>query len=182
MCLLLKTEWRDSVFTQVSLWETRLLDLDEYLLNLNTIQRRWVYLEPIFGRGALPREEARFKRVDEDFRCVVSTLHQIKSFCPKVHEYTGSFPFSYRYSRYLLIGFFCVSESLRWYLNEAIFVCYRSILSDIQRDNRIVSLSTRAGIRNALVTILDQLQRCQKSLNEFLEVHKRTSVSRRSPI
>lgn len=43
-------------------------DLDEYLLNLNAIQRRWVYLEPIFGRGALPREEARFKRVDEDFR------------------------------------------------------------------------------------------------------------------
>lgn len=53
---------------QVSLWEVRLSDLDEYLLNLNAIQRRWVYLEPIFGRGALPREEARFKRVDEDFR------------------------------------------------------------------------------------------------------------------
>lgn len=56
------------VCVQVSLWETRLSDLDEYLLNLNAIQRRWVYLEPIFGRGALPREEARFKRVDEDFR------------------------------------------------------------------------------------------------------------------
>ncbi len=47
----------------------------------------------------------------------------------------------------------------------------RSIMSDIQRDNRVVSLSSRAGIRNSLVTILDQLQRCQKSLNEFLEVH-----------
>lgn len=54
--------------SQVSLWEVRLSDLDEYLLNLNAIQRRWVYLEPIFGRGALPREETRFKRVDEDFR------------------------------------------------------------------------------------------------------------------
>lgn len=53
---------------QVSLWEVRLSDLDEYLLSLNAIQRRWVYLEPIFGRGALPREETRFKRVDEDFR------------------------------------------------------------------------------------------------------------------
>uniref|UniRef100_A0A665UBA6 Dynein cytoplasmic 2 heavy chain 1 n=1 Tax=Echeneis naucrates TaxID=173247 RepID=A0A665UBA6_ECHNA len=40
------------------------------------------------------------------------------------------------------------------------------------RDNRIVSLSSRAGIRNSLVTILDQLQRCQKSLNEFLELKK----------
>lgn len=56
---------------QVGLWEVRLSDLDEYLLSLNTIQRRWVYLEPIFGRGALPREEARFKRVDEDFRYFV---------------------------------------------------------------------------------------------------------------
>ncbi|XP_075905861.1 cytoplasmic dynein 2 heavy chain 1 [Nelusetta ayraudi] len=105
---------------KVSLWETRLSDLDEYLLNLNAIQRRWVYLEPIFGRGALPREEARFKRVDEDFR---------------------------------------------------------SIMSDIQRDNRVASLSSRAGIRNSLVTILDQLQRCQKSLNEFLE-EKRSAFPR----
>ncbi|XP_068440329.1 cytoplasmic dynein 2 heavy chain 1 isoform X1 [Clinocottus analis] len=105
---------------KVSLWEVRLSDLDEYLLSLNAIQRRWVYLEPIFGRGALPREEARFKRVDQDFR---------------------------------------------------------SIMSDIQRDNRVVSLSSRAGIRNSLVTILDQLQRCQKSLNEFLE-EKRSAFPR----
>ncbi|XP_068612804.1 cytoplasmic dynein 2 heavy chain 1 isoform X2 [Brachionichthys hirsutus] len=105
---------------KVGLWEVRLSDLDEYLLNLNAIQRRWVYLEPIFGRGALPREEARFKRVDEDFR---------------------------------------------------------SIMSDIKRDNRVVSLSSRAGIRNSLVAILDQLQRCQKSLNEFLE-EKRSAFPR----
>ncbi|KAF7666054.1 hypothetical protein LDENG_00118150 [Lucifuga dentata] len=105
---------------KISLWEVRLSDLDEFLLNLNAIQRRWVYLEPIFGRGALPREQARFKRVDEDFR---------------------------------------------------------SIMSDIQRDSRVVSLSSRAGIRNSLVTILDQLQRCQKSLNEFLE-EKRSAFPR----
>uniref|UniRef100_A0A8C9YIK3 Cytoplasmic dynein 2 heavy chain 1 n=1 Tax=Sander lucioperca TaxID=283035 RepID=A0A8C9YIK3_SANLU len=60
---------------KVSLWEVRLSDLDEYLLSLNAIQRRWVYLEPIFGRGALPREEARFKRVDEDFRYSYSVEH-----------------------------------------------------------------------------------------------------------
>ncbi|XP_024132434.1 cytoplasmic dynein 2 heavy chain 1 [Oryzias melastigma] len=105
---------------KVSLWEVRLSDLDEYLLNLNAIQRRWVYLEPIFGRGALPREEARFKRVDEDFR---------------------------------------------------------SIMYDIQRDTRVVSLSSRAGIKSSLVAILDQLQRCQKSLNEFLE-EKRSAFPR----
>ena len=45
-------------------------DLDEFLHNLNQIQRKWVYLEPIFGRGALPKEQGRFKRVDNDFRFV----------------------------------------------------------------------------------------------------------------
>ncbi|XP_062329494.1 dynein cytoplasmic 2 heavy chain 1 [Osmerus eperlanus] len=105
---------------KVSLWEVRLSDLDEYLVNLNAIQRRWVYLEPIFGRGALPREQARFKRVDEDFR---------------------------------------------------------SIMADVHRDSRVVSLCSRAGVRNSLGSILDQLQRCQKSLNEFLE-EKRSAFPR----
>jgi len=98
---------------KASLWESRLADLDEYLHNLNQIQRKWVYLEPIFGRGALPKEQGRFKRVDDDFR---------------------------------------------------------SIMQDVSRDNRVVSLVNRAGLRALLVQMLDQLQRCQKSLNEFLEV------------
>lgn len=41
---------------------------------------------------------------------------------------------------------------------------------DVTNDNRVLSLVARSGIRNILVTLLDQLQRCQKSLNEFLEV------------
>lgn len=98
---------------KASLWETRLADLDEYLHNLNQIQRRWVYLEPIFGRGALPREQARFKRVDNDFR---------------------------------------------------------AIILDIHKDNRVLSLLNRTGLRQSLLTLLDQLGRCQKALNEFLEV------------
>ncbi len=97
---------------KATLWETRLADLDEYLHNLNLIQRRWVYLEPIFGRGALPGEQARFKRVDGDFR---------------------------------------------------------SIMEDIAKDDRVLSLLNRTGIRQTLVTLLDQLSRCQKALNEFLE-------------
>ncbi|XP_041357041.1 cytoplasmic dynein 2 heavy chain 1-like isoform X2 [Gigantopelta aegis] len=97
---------------KASVWEQRLADLDEYLHNLNQIQRKWVYLEPIFGRGALPKEQGRFKRVDDDFR---------------------------------------------------------SIMMDVHRDNRVLSLVSRPGLRNLLTTSLDQLQRCQKSLNEFLE-------------
>ncbi|NXI65822.1 DYHC2 protein, partial [Anseranas semipalmata] len=105
---------------KVSIWEKKMAELDEFLQNLNLIQRKWVYLEPIFGRGALPKEQARFSRVDEDFR---------------------------------------------------------SVMSDIKRDNRVTSLNARTGIRNTLIAILDQLQRCQRSLNEFLE-EKRSAFPR----
>ena len=98
---------------KASLWESRLADLDEYLHSLNQIQRRWVYLEPIFGHGALPKEGARFKRVDDDFR---------------------------------------------------------GIMLDVVKDDRVLSLLPRPGLRQTLATLLDQLGRCQKALNEFLEV------------
>jgi len=41
---------------------------------------------------------------------------------------------------------------------------------DVRRDNRVLSLVNRAGLKGTLSQMLDQLQRCQKSLNEFLEV------------
>ena len=62
---------------KASTWETRLADLDAFLHQLNQIQRRWVYLEPIFGRGALPQEQARFERVDGDFRYYNSSIIRI---------------------------------------------------------------------------------------------------------
>ena len=39
---------------QVEQFEKKLGGVDEYLQRLNVIQRKWVYLEPIFVRGALP--------------------------------------------------------------------------------------------------------------------------------
>lgn len=94
-----------------------MLSLDFILHTLNSIQRKWVYLEPIFARGtssckkryvsfdclllsqsydtficigpvsnripisfavilsgALPNEESRFRRVDESFRDIMTTI------------------------------------------------------------------------------------------------------------
>lgn len=45
---------------QGSTYEVKLTALDSYLQMLNSIQRKWVYLEPIFARGALPAEQARY--------------------------------------------------------------------------------------------------------------------------
>ena len=43
-------------------------------------------------------------------------------------------------------------------------------MADVSHDNRVLSLGNRAGLRQSLATLLDQLGRCQKALNEFLEV------------
>ena len=36
-------------------------NLENWLTDLNLNQRKWVYLEPIFSRGALPKEQMRYK-------------------------------------------------------------------------------------------------------------------------
>ena len=51
-----------------------------------------------------------------------------------------------------------------------VFVYCRNIMMDVRRDNRVLSIVNKPGLRNLLTTMVDQLQRCQKSLNEFLEV------------
>lgn len=98
---------------KIVVWEQKLGTLDECLHNLNHTQRKWVYLEPIFGRGALPKEQSRFKGVDKDLR---------------------------------------------------------DIMLDVVKDTRVISLIQNKDMSTKLKNMLDQLQRCQKALNEFLEV------------
>eukprot|EP01028_Stygiella_incarcerata_P004192 TRINITY_DN1890_c0_g1_i5.p1 TRINITY_DN1890_c0_g1~~TRINITY_DN1890_c0_g1_i5.p1 ORF type:complete len:4092 (-),score=1034.80 TRINITY_DN1890_c0_g1_i5:737-12970(-) len=54
--------------------EKNLAYVDSCLQYLNQNQRKWVYLEPIFRRGALPQEQARFNHVDEQFREVLGKI------------------------------------------------------------------------------------------------------------
>ncbi|CAF4638011.1 unnamed protein product [Rotaria sp. Silwood1] len=97
---------------QAQIWEQRLGILDECLHTLNQIQRKFVYLEPIFGRGALPKEQGRFRGVDKEFR---------------------------------------------------------EIMSEISSNPRLVIFAQRKDLSNILKSMLDQLGRCQKALNELLE-------------
>ncbi len=96
-----------------AMWEKRIGDLDTFLHSLNDIQRKWLYLEPIFGRGALPSEAARFNRVDVELRVV---------------------------------------------------------LADIEKDPRLTTFVARPSMGRTLEQVADQLNRCQKALNDFLEV------------
>ena len=104
-------------------YETKLSNLDLYLHQLNTIQRKWVYLEPIFERGALPSEQQRFNRIDTEFRDIMQQV-EIE---PKLFNLV---------------------------------------------DERI-----HHGIGNTLATMVDQLERCQKALSDFLE-EKRSAMPR----
>ena len=59
---------------ETTVWETTLSTLIDRLTHVNAIQRKWLYLQPIFARGALPQEQQRFKRVDEDFQSMMGSI------------------------------------------------------------------------------------------------------------
>jgi dynein heavy chain 2 len=103
--------------------EAKMTTLDVVLQTLNSIQRKWVYLEPIFGRGALPSEETRFKRIDEDFSDIMIRVQK--------------------------------EPKLFYLADEHIF----------------------PHLADNCKTMLDQLERCQKALADFLE-QKRSAMPR----
>lgn len=47
---------------------------------------------------------------------------------------------------------------------------FRYIIEAIVNDNRVTALCRINNLHHTLTTLLDQLNRCQKSLNEYLEV------------
>ncbi len=96
---------------EIEKYQLKFSVLDSALLKLNQIQRKWIYLEPIFMRGALPEEQGRWKRLDED---------------------------------------------------------YRNIMNNIGNDHHVIELANIAGFIETLNTIMAQLERCQKALNDFL--------------
>ena len=66
-------------------WDKKLSTLGIGLNDLNSVQRKWLYLEPIFGRGALPHEQPRFKKVDDEFREIMFEIRKE----PRVVEFAG---------------------------------------------------------------------------------------------
>lgn len=47
--------------------------VESIIVKLSGIQRRWVYLAPIFKRGARPKEQTRFQRINQEFHSVMDT-------------------------------------------------------------------------------------------------------------
>ncbi|KAF4324411.1 hypothetical protein G195_002224 [Phytophthora kernoviae 00238/432] len=104
-------------------YEIKMGTLDQALTQLNLIQRKWVFLEPIFSKGALPSEQSRFRRVDEEFTDIMAT---------------------------------------------------------VERDPKLFNLADELlfpQLVERLTTMVDQLERCQKALADFLE-EKRSRMPR----
>ncbi|XP_053681370.1 cytoplasmic dynein 2 heavy chain 1 [Anopheles nili] len=64
----------ESFSDQADVWEEKLNNLDYIVTHLSQIQKRWIYLEPIFGVGTLRKEEAVFRSIDKNFRYVMQEI------------------------------------------------------------------------------------------------------------
>ncbi|CAG9772440.1 unnamed protein product [Ceutorhynchus assimilis] len=110
----------DAFAEKTNSWEIKLENLNGYLNSLAHIQKKWLYLQPIFGSGTLAQEKSRFDRLDRDFR---------------------------------------------------------KIMSFIEKDTRVTEICKYPNLKDTLKSILDQLSRCQHSLDAFLK-EKRDIFSR----
>ncbi|CAK9809936.1 Cytoplasmic dynein 2 heavy chain 1 [Anthophora quadrimaculata] len=103
---------------RVARCEAGLSEMEERIKILSTIQRKWVYLEPVYEGGAAPNDTGRWSRANKEFRY---------------------------------------------------------LMGEVSRDPRVSSLR-RLPI-SAFTNLKDLLDRCQKSLDEYLE-EKRSSYPR----
>ena len=101
-------------------FEEKFALLDDVLHALNLIQRKYLYLEPIFSRGALPSEQPRFKRIDSEFR---------------------------------------------------------AIMKEVAENPNVLAITSIPDLKSTVHSMLEQLDRCQKALNDFLE-EKRSKFPR----
>lgn len=69
-----ESKWAGRFKDEIEKYENKFGILDDALLKLNQIQRKWIYLEPIFMRGALPNEQGRWRRLDEEYRNIMKNV------------------------------------------------------------------------------------------------------------
>ena len=59
-------------------FDKRMGGLDRFLSKINNLQRRWLYLEPIFNKGALPSEKPRFQQLNDQFVEIMKAIEKNK--------------------------------------------------------------------------------------------------------
>ena len=69
------SQFYEAIGNTVTLYEKRILLLDNILQKINCIQRKWLYLEPVLSNNALPSESKRFQQIDNSFRSLLSDIN-----------------------------------------------------------------------------------------------------------
>ncbi|KAG2385509.1 hypothetical protein C9374_003324 [Naegleria lovaniensis] len=69
------SQWADPFIEEIRSWEQKLTNLADFIDFLMNIQRKWLYLEPIFSRGSLPSEQQRFNRIDKDYIDIIHSIN-----------------------------------------------------------------------------------------------------------
>lgn len=65
------TSGHDRFASRVARWEAALLELEERIRMLSIVQRKWIYLDPVYGSGAGPNDSGRWSRADKEFRYII---------------------------------------------------------------------------------------------------------------
>lgn len=68
------TSGYDRFASRAARCEAALSELEERIKALSSVQRKWLYLDPVYGSGAAPSDSGRWSRADKEFRFV--KLHQ----------------------------------------------------------------------------------------------------------
>jgi dynein heavy chain 2 len=110
-----ESRWVGKFLQTIEAYESKIGKVERALYSVQSIQRRWVYLEPILVGGALPDQLDRFNKLDQSFRNVMEVL--------------------------------------------------------AEKPN-ISTLAQIEGLESTLDTIQEEQEKCQKALNEFLEVKR----------
>lgn len=64
------TSGHDRFASRVARCEAALSELEERIKALSSVQRKWIYLDPVYGSGAAPSDSGRWSRADKEFRFV----------------------------------------------------------------------------------------------------------------
>lgn len=64
------TTGHDRFASRVARCEAALSELEERIKALSSVQRKWIYLDPVYGSGAAPSDSGRWSRADKEFRFV----------------------------------------------------------------------------------------------------------------
>jgi len=65
------TSGHDRFASRAARCEASLIELEERIKILSTVQRKWIYLDPVYGSGAAPSDSGRWSRADKEFRFVI---------------------------------------------------------------------------------------------------------------